>query len=128
MTFTNEEIKIIKNHIKEIENYCKTEILPQITDEIWVDFSEIQYRKNGSSFKKTYYFHIDKKGIPTFTSSALRVVLDKNHENDSTSVNAYDNWRYTIELLERWQTVKIKLQNKIHEEKAKKTALLNFKI
>lgn len=128
MTYTNEEIKIIKNNIKEIENFCKTKILPQITEPICVDFPEIQYRKDGSSFRKTYRFIVDTDGIASFVSSALRIVLDENHQPEEYTVNAYVKWQYTIELFERWPIVKRKLAEEINRQHAKKSALLNFHV
>lgn len=128
MTYTNEEIKIIKNNIKAIEKYCESEILPQITESISITLRETQYRSDGSPFVKTYGFYIGITGEVIFTSSALRVVLNENHEGGSTSVNAFKHWHYTIELLERWQTIKAKLHDEIRKTNAKKSALLNFQI
>lgn len=127
MKYTTEEVKTIKGHIKAIENYCKTEIAPLINDAIYVDFSETQYRSDGSTFKKTYIFTIEKDGTTKFTSSALTMVIDEAW-NEDYHVNAYENWIYTKELLIRWQKVKSKLHEEINEEKRLKSEILNFQI
>lgn len=128
MKYTENEIQQIRANIKKIEQYLTAEILPQITESIYIDFSEIQYRPDGSSFKHTYALFIDNTSKPIFISSALWVVLDEHTEDTSTSVNAYTNWRYTVKLLEEWQTVKHKLHEEINKRNAKKSALLNFQI
>ena len=131
MEFTREEREIIKGHIKAIENYCKTEIAPLITDTVYVDFSETQYRKDGSSFRKTYLFSVEKDGTPSFTSSALTMVIDEDYKRDGISsgyVNAYENVYYTEELLVRWQNVKAKLIEEINKQKKLKAEVLNFQI
>lgn len=128
MTYTNEEVKIIKNNIKKIETYCKTEIIPLLTENLCVDFSEIQYRRDGSAFRKTYLFCIDTNGTITFIESALHVVFDENHERTSTSVNAYTNWSYTEELLTRWHIVKSKIHEEINKQQTRRSTLLNFQI
>ena len=58
MEFTREEKEIIKGHIKSIENYCRTEIIPLINNYVCVDISETQYRSDGSPFKKIYLFSV----------------------------------------------------------------------
>ena len=129
MVYTREEREIIKNNIKMIENYCKTEIAPLIDGRsITADFSEIQYRKDGSAFKKTYLFTVEKNGTAEFTSSALTMVIDENYKRTEYSVSAYENPLYMEDLLIRWQTVKTKLLNKIHKEKQVKSKILNFAI
>ena len=128
MEYTREEIKTIKNHIKAIENYCKNEIAPLISDNVCVDFSETQYRKDGSSFKKSYFFAVGKDIPAVFTSSALSMVIDENYERTEYSVNAYEYWHYMLELLDRWHTVKTRLLNQIHEENKLKSKRLNFEI
>ena len=129
MEYTREEIKAIKNNIKAIENYCKNEIVPLINgDSIFVDFSETQYRTDGSAFKKHYGFGVSKEYPPAFTSSALHLVIDENYERKEGSVNAYEHWCYMLELLDRWQIVKTKLLNKIQEENEYKSKILNFEI
>ena len=128
MNYTNEEKQIIKNNIKKIEEYCKTEILPKMRGSLSISFFETQYRSDGSAFRKTYGFHIDTKGTPTFTSSALRIVLDENHEGGSTSVNAYESIHYTVELFERWQTIKAKIHEELIKAQATRSALLSFEI
>lgn len=127
MKYTTEEIKTIKGHIKAIENYCKTEIAPLINDMVYVDFSETQYRSNGSAFKKTYIFTVEKDGTPKFTSSALTMVIDEAWDK-GYHVNAYENWVYTKELLIRWQKVKSKLHEEINKQKRLKSEILNFQI
>ena len=94
MKYTTEEIKIIEGHIKAIENYCKTEIAPLINDTVCVDFSETQYRSDGSAFKKTYKFIVEKDGTPSFRSSAFTMVIDENYKREDCSSygNAYDEW------------------------------------
>ena len=130
MTYTREEREIVKNNIKMIENYCKTEIAPLIEGySITADFSEIQYRKSdGSAFKKTSLFTVYKDGTAKFTSSALTIVLDENYKRTEFSVNAYENPQYMEDLLIRWQTVKAKLLNEIHNKNRMKSKVLNFTI
>ena len=129
MDYTREEIETIKNHIRAIENFCKTEIAPYIDGRyVYVDFSETQYRSNGSPFKKTYGFCVECNGIATFTSSALSMVIDENFERTSYSVNAYAQWIYMVELLERWQTVKAKMLDQIREERERKAKILSFQV
>ena len=128
MTYTNEEIKIIKNNIKKIETFCRDEIIPILTENLYVDFSEIQYRRGGSSFKKTYLFCIETNGKITFVSSALDIVFDEKHEDTTFSVNAYTRWTYTVALFERWHIVKRKIYEEIDKQRTKKSALLNFQI
>lgn len=128
MTYTNEEIKIIKNNIKKVETFCKTEIIPLLTENLYVDFSEIQYRRDGSSFKKTYLFCIETNGNIKFVSSALDIVFDEKHEPTNYSVNAYTRWNYTEALFERWYIVKRKIYEEISKQQTKRSALLNFQI
>ena len=129
MTYTREEREIIKNNIKMIENYCKTEIAPLVDGgSVTADFSEIQYRKDGSAFKKSYFFTVRKNGVAEFTSSALTMVIDENYEHTGYSVNAYENLCYMEELLIRWQTVKTKLLNEIYNKRRMKSKILNFSI
>lgn len=129
MTYTREEIEVIKNNIKMIENYCKTEIAPLIDDNyVIVDFSEIQYRRNGTSFKKSYFFEVKKDGTATFTSGGLHIVIDENYKRTEFSVNAYECWNYMEDLFIRWQTVKTKLLNEIQNKKRMKSAVLKFTI
>lgn len=129
MEYTREEIKVIKNNIKAIENYCKNEIAPLINgDGIQVDFSETQYRTDNSAFKKHYFFWVGKDTSPSFTSSGLTMVINENYEREEGAVNAYEYWWYTLELLDRWQIVKTKLLNKIQEENKYKSKILNFEV
>lgn len=128
MTYTNEEITIIKNNLKKIEEYCKNEILPQTPEGISVGFNEIHYRSDGSSFTKTYGFRITRAGTPIFRSSALKIVIDEKHEATESSVNGFVRWQYGVELLEKWHIVKTKLHEEIKEQQFKKSSLLNFQI
>lgn len=130
MKYTTEEIKTIKGHIKAIENYCKTEIAPLINDTVCVDFSETQYRSNGSAFKKTYKFIVEKDGTPSFRSSAFTMVIDENYKREDCSSygNAYDEWYSMQQLLTRWQKVKSKLNEEINRQKRLKSEILNFQI
>lgn len=127
--YTPEEKAIIKTHIKAIENYCRNEIAPQIEGRyVYVDFSENRYRKDGTSFKHSYGFYVDKNGTVEFSSGALSIVIDEHYEQRSYSVNAYKEIQYTEALLLRWQTVKAKLLDEIRQQKQNKSAILNFTV
>ena len=127
MEFTREEKEIVKGHIKAIENYCRTEIIPLINNYICVDVSEIQYRSDGSPFKKTYLFSVDTDGRICFVISASTYVIDEKWDSDYFH-NAYEHLYSMKELLLRWQKVKVKLNEEINKQNRLKSEILNFQI
>ena len=127
MEFTREEKEIIKGHIKAIENYCRTEIIPLINNYVCVDISETQYRSDGSSFKKTYLFSVDTDGRICFVISAATFVIDEKWDRDYF-FNGYEDLYSMKDLLVRWQMVKAKLIEEINKQKRLKSEILNFQI
>lgn len=127
MEFTREEREIIKGHIKAIENYCKTEIIPLINGYTCVDVSETQYRRDGSPFKKTYLFSVDTDGRICFVVGASTHVIDEKWDRDYF-YNAYEHLDSMKELLVRWQRVKAKLIEEINRENKLKSEILNFQV
>lgn len=127
MEFTREEKEIIKGHIKAIENYCRTEIIPLINNYVCVDISETQYRSDGNPFKKTYLFSVDTDGRICFVISAATFVIDEKWDRNYF-YNAYENLNSMKELLIRWHTVKAKLIEEINRENKVKSEILNFQI
>ena len=127
MEFTREEREIIKGHIKAIENYCKTEIIPLINNYVCVDISETQYRSDGSPFKKTYLFSVDTDGRICFVISAATYVVDEKWDRDYF-YNAYEHLNSMKELLVRWQRVKAELIEEINRENKVKSEILNFTV
>lgn len=129
MTYTNEEREIIKNKIKMIDDYCKTEIAPLINSgHICADVSETKYRKDGSAYKKTYEFYVNSDGTSIFIIGIATYSISGSDETNSWAYNIYD-YLYTMEeLLLKWHTVKTKLLDEIHKEEQKKSAILDFRI
>ena len=127
MEFTREEREIIKGHIKAIENYCRTEIIPLINNYVYVDISETQYRSDGSPFKKTYLFSVDTDGRICFVISAATYVVDEKWDRDYF-YNAYEHLYSMKDLLIRWQKVKTELIEEINRENKVKSEILNFQI
>ena len=127
MEFTREEKEIIKGHIKAIENYCKTEIIPLINNYVCVDISETQYRSDGSPFKKTYLFSVDTDGRICFVISVATYVVDEKWDRDYF-YNAYEHLYSMKDLLIIWQKVKTELIEEINRENKVKSEILNFQI
>ena len=126
--YTREEREIIKNNIKKIENYCKTEIVPLISDyDVIADCSEIRYRKSdGSAFKKTYFLKVCKDGTVIFGKGGSRYIITENPE--PCEWNIYESLSAMEDLLIRWQTAKTKLLCEIKKQKTSKLKVLNFEI
>ena len=127
MKFTREEKEIIKGHIKAIENYCRTEIIPLINDYVCVDISETQYRSDGSPFEKKYLFSVETDGCICFVVGAATYVIDEKWDRDYF-YNAYEHLYSMKDLLIRWQKVKTELIEEINRENKSKSEILNFQI
>lgn len=126
MSYTKEEVGIIKNNLKQIEEYAKNTFLPRLREHesVCVEFGENDSRRWNFSMEKDHSFGVDADGDVWYRAGGLVLYFDPPEWRADRSI--YDLWTYAKNLLLCWPQVKRQVEDALTAKERERTALLSF--
>ncbi len=121
IVFTKEEKTKIKEHIKEIENYIKENIVPILNEgeKIEIDYGG-DYWGCRSSYKTTNY-HLYIKNEKDY-----EIMFARKYGNWEKLEKVYENDLFSI--IDNWELIKGILNDKKEEKRENRELLKNFRV
>lgn len=120
------ERKSITDALHKIEEFCYTNIVPQLKygDKVSVGFGEKVY--HGWSVKEyKHSFTVYKNGEIYYRSGGLVLPFADDNIHDST---VYSSWTFAKDLILGWQEVKGKLFAELKAQKEESDSIRNFTV
>lgn len=130
MTYTAEEIDILKDNTRQIEAYLRT-LMPQFRETVTVEFGDTTTRRGmyGMPVRETEYeLHVGKTCLCGH-SGGLKYEFSEKDVDRSYAVSVYSNGfgtGYMSKLTRDWRTIKSKLLNALDKQTAETARLRSF--
>lgn len=124
---TNIERKSIIDALHKIEEFCRTDIVPEVkhSDRVSVDFGEKVYYHGWSVKEYKHSFTVCKNGEIFYRTGGLILPFVEDHIHDST---VYNSWTFAKDLILDWQEVKGKLFAKLRAQEEESNSIRNFTV
>ena len=126
--YTKEEIVVIKNNLKKIEDWVVTYIVPSLrkSEYVSVDFGEWKTYPSSFCKEQEHSFCVSADGTISYRSGGLVLYFD-SQTNDTTH-GIYDSWSFALDLFQYWGEVKNKLHNAVEKTYEERERVLSFKV
>ena len=128
MSYTKEEVGIIKNNLKQIEEYAKNTFFPRLREHesVCVEFGENDPRRWNFSMEKDHSFGVSADGDVWYRTGGLVLYFEPPEWRADRSI--YDSWTYAKDLLLHWPQVKRQVEDALTAKERERKAMLSFSV
>lgn len=133
MKYTDEEVAVLKENTKQIEQYIRR-LIPSLRESIHIEFGNIVDRRGCYGLRvweKQFELHISSSGI-VGGSGGLRYDFDRKERPYHTDgiIDLYNDRGFGVEymasLCENWQGIKREINNAVSKQAATADKIKNF--
>lgn len=132
MRFTNEEIQLMRDNTKQIEEYLKT-LQPQLRDTVTVRFGDMTERRGDYGFlvrETEYEICLNHRDLFGFAGGLRFEFAAPSSVKSSCATSVYAGFgiEYMAKLIRDWPYIKTKLLEAIDKQTAAVSCLKGFKV